>query len=180
MRSPTRFEADNTRWQISKFSNDVVAHQLPAHDRFAMSIDAMDVEDILGNIDAYGCDGGAPFAPPQRRLTIGGSCSSPCRAAERDRQSHPSRLAQCYQDDPDADAPIHKLLVLIGQCILAIALGYENINDHDQTASRSRFRRARGNVTVTRANYARPWRVNAQPSAGCGQGRRRSPSPFGV
>jgi DDE family transposase len=41
------------------------------------------------------------------------------------------RLARCFQDGRDPDALLHTVPSLIGQRIFAIALGYEDINDHD-------------------------------------------------
>ena len=43
-----------------------------------------------------------------------------------------SRLAQCFQDGRDPDAVVHQLPSLLCQRIVGIALGYEDINDHDQ------------------------------------------------
>ena len=41
------------------------------------------------------------------------------------------RLARCFKDGRDPDALLHTVPALIGQRIFAIALGYEDINDHD-------------------------------------------------
>ena len=41
------------------------------------------------------------------------------------------RVAACFTDHRDADQVIHALPTLIGQRIVAIALGYEDVNDHD-------------------------------------------------
>jgi Transposase DDE domain group 1 len=43
-----------------------------------------------------------------------------------------SRLAQCFQDGRDPEAIVHPLPSLLCQRIVGIALGYEDINDHDQ------------------------------------------------
>ena len=43
-----------------------------------------------------------------------------------------SQLAQCFQDGRDPDAVVHPLPALLCQRIVGIALGYEDINDHDQ------------------------------------------------
>jgi DDE family transposase len=42
------------------------------------------------------------------------------------------RLARCFRDGRDPDALLHTVPALLGQRIFAIALGYEDINDHDQ------------------------------------------------
>ena len=41
------------------------------------------------------------------------------------------RVAACFTDHRDADQVIHALPTLIGQRIIAVALGYEDVNDHD-------------------------------------------------
>jgi hypothetical protein len=41
------------------------------------------------------------------------------------------RVAACFTDHRDADQVIHALPTLIGQRIVALALGYEDVNDHD-------------------------------------------------
>ena len=41
------------------------------------------------------------------------------------------RVAACFTDHRDAEQVIHALPTLIGQRIVAIALGYEDVNDHD-------------------------------------------------
>ena len=41
------------------------------------------------------------------------------------------RVSACSTDHRDADQVIHALPTLIGQRIVAIALGYEDVNDHD-------------------------------------------------
>src|SRR5512134_3043913 len=41
------------------------------------------------------------------------------------------RVSACFIDHRDAEQVIHALPTLIGQRIVAIALGYEDINDHD-------------------------------------------------
>jgi hypothetical protein len=41
------------------------------------------------------------------------------------------RVAACFTDHREADQVIHALPTLIGQRIVAIALGYEDVNDHN-------------------------------------------------
>lgn len=41
------------------------------------------------------------------------------------------RVAACFTDHREAEQVVHALPTLIGQRIVAIALGYEDINDHD-------------------------------------------------
>ena len=52
-----------------------------------------------------------------------GACNKTIRLIER--------LAQHFQDGRDPDALLHTVPALLGQRIFAIALGYEDINDHD-------------------------------------------------
>ena len=43
------------------------------------------------------------------------------------------RVAACFSDGRDPGQLIHALPTLVGQRIVAIALGYEDVNDHDRT-----------------------------------------------
>jgi hypothetical protein len=42
------------------------------------------------------------------------------------------RVAGCFQDGREQDQVVHTLPALVGQRIVGIALGYEDVNDHDQ------------------------------------------------
>src|SRR5512134_1761993 len=42
-----------------------------------------------------------------------------------------ARVAACFTDHREAEQVVHALPTLIGQRIVALALGYEDINDHD-------------------------------------------------
>jgi len=42
------------------------------------------------------------------------------------------RVASCFQDGREQDQVIHTLPALVGQRIVGIALGYEDVNDHDE------------------------------------------------
>ena len=42
------------------------------------------------------------------------------------------RLAACFRDHRMADRVEHALPALLGQRIFALALGYEDLNDHDR------------------------------------------------
>jgi hypothetical protein len=86
-----------------------------------------------------------------------------------------SRLAQCFQDGRDPDATIHTLPALLGQRIFGIALGYQDLNDHDQlrhdpvlgvlagtlTAKRSTCAALAGKSTLNRLEHAA--KVGADP-----------------
>jgi hypothetical protein len=41
------------------------------------------------------------------------------------------RLAACFRDGRDPDRVVHALRTLVGQRIVGLALGYEDVNDHD-------------------------------------------------
>ncbi|WP_295444062.1 transposase [uncultured Thiodictyon sp.] len=43
-----------------------------------------------------------------------------------------ARLAEQFTDDRDLDAIEHTVLNLVGQSVYALALGYEDLNDHDR------------------------------------------------
>src|SRR5918911_4222699 len=42
------------------------------------------------------------------------------------------RFAGCFQDGRDADGLVHTVATLVGQRVFGIALGYEDLVDHDQ------------------------------------------------
>lgn len=45
------------------------------------------------------------------------------------------RLAECFQDYRDASRTEHSVASMVGQRIYALALGYEDLNDHDELRS---------------------------------------------
>ena len=65
-----------------------------------------------------------------------------------------SRLAQCFHNGRDPDVTIHKLPALIGQHIFAIALGYEDLNDHDRLRHNSVLGVLARTLTAKRSNCA--------------------------
>ena len=42
------------------------------------------------------------------------------------------RFAACFHDERRADRIEHEAVTLVGQRVFAIALGYEDLNDHDE------------------------------------------------
>lgn len=42
------------------------------------------------------------------------------------------RVARCFRDERDPDLVVHRMETLVAQRVHAIALGYEDINDHDE------------------------------------------------
>jgi hypothetical protein len=90
----------------------------------------MQTECIAGQLEFEGFDG--------RRVVAafdGGAVTSDAGAVllrEADRAiGLIERVAACFTDHRDADQVIHALPTLIGQRIVAIALGYEDVDDHD-------------------------------------------------
>jgi hypothetical protein len=77
------------------------------------------------------------------------------------------RFAACFRDYRRRDLIEHAVRTLIGQRVYGIALGYEDLNDHDQLrrdpllrrgdADRTLWRRCRGNV-------GRQFKARLQPS----------------
>src|ERR1700758_5042511 len=80
------------------------------------------------------------------------------------------RLATCFQDSRDPTYTVHRLETLLMQRIVGIALGYEDLNDHDElrhdpvlavlagklAAKRSDCAPLAGKSTLTRVELSRP------------------------
>jgi len=64
------------------------------------------------------------------------------------------RLARCFKDGRDPDALLHTVPALIGQRIFAIALGYEDINDHDHLRHDPVLQALAGKLTAKRSSCA--------------------------
>jgi hypothetical protein len=64
------------------------------------------------------------------------------------------RLARCFNDGRDPDALLHTVPALVGQRIFAIALGYEDINDHDHLRHDPVLQVLAGKLTSKRSNCA--------------------------
>jgi hypothetical protein len=64
------------------------------------------------------------------------------------------RLAQHFQDGRDPDALLHTVPALLGQRIFGIALGYEDINDHDHLRHDPVLQVLAGKLTAKRSNCA--------------------------
>src|SRR4249920_914004 len=94
----------------------------------------MQTECISGQLEFEGFDGRHVVA-----AFDGGAVTSDAGALllrETDRAIRLiERVAACFSDGRDPGQLIHALPTLVGQRIVAIALGYEDVNDHD----RSRF-----------------------------------------
>ena len=85
------------------------------------------------------------------------------------------RLARCFKDGRDPDALLHTVPALIGQRIFAIALGYEDINDHDHLRHDPVLQVLAGKLTCQAVELCGAGRqVDAQPAGARCQGRQRS------
>jgi hypothetical protein len=56
------------------------------------------------------------------------------------------RLAGCFRDVRDARFVEHSVATLVGQRVFGIALGYEDLNDHDPLMAARRLRAGGGQV----------------------------------
>ena len=66
------------------------------------------------------------------------------------------RLAACFSDDRRADLVEHRLPTLIGQRVFAIALGYEDLVDHDELRNDPVLAALSGKLEAKRADCAPP------------------------
>jgi hypothetical protein len=64
------------------------------------------------------------------------------------------RLARCFKDGRDPDALLHTVPALVGQRVFAIALGYEDINDHDHLRHDPVLQVLAGKLTPKRSGCA--------------------------
>jgi hypothetical protein len=64
------------------------------------------------------------------------------------------RLAACFKDHRDPDLIEHRVETLLTQRITAIALGYEDLNDHDQLRHDPIMAVLAGKLTATRSDCA--------------------------
>ena len=64
------------------------------------------------------------------------------------------RLAQHFQDGRDPEALLHTVPALLGQRIFGIALGYEDVNDHDHLRHDPVLQVLAGKLTAKRSNCA--------------------------
>jgi len=69
-----------------------------------------------------------------------------------------SRLAQCFRDARDPRLVEHSVAALVGQRVYGIALGYEDLNDHDELR--------RDPLMAVLAGKLEAWREDCAPVAG--------------
>jgi hypothetical protein len=102
------------------------------------------------------------FAPVGRREVVGsfdgGAITSDAgglllRATDR-RIGLIDRLAQCFIDHRDQDLIEHSVATLVGQRVVGIALGYEDLNDHDELRHDPIMAVLAGKLAAGRANCA--------------------------
>ena len=68
------------------------------------------------------------------------------------------RLAECFRDARDPRFVEHSVATLIGQRVFGIALGYEDLNDHDELRHDP--------LMAVLAGKLEAWRSNCAPAAG--------------
>jgi hypothetical protein len=102
------------------------------------------------------------FAPVGRREVVGsfdgGAITSDAgalllRAADR-KIGVIDRLAGCFIDRRDPDLIEHSVATLVGQRVVGIALGYEDLNDHDELRHDPIMAVLAGKLAAGRANCA--------------------------
>ena len=64
------------------------------------------------------------------------------------------RFAGCFKDHRDADLIEHEVRTLVGQRVYGLALGYEDLNDHDQLRHDPMFAVLAGKLTAKRSDCA--------------------------
>jgi hypothetical protein len=64
------------------------------------------------------------------------------------------RFAACFHDERRADRIEHEVTTLVGQRIFAIAVGYEDLNDHDELRHDPMMAVLAGKLTAEREEYA--------------------------
>src|SRR5215207_8296860 len=102
------------------------------------------------------------FAPVERRSVvagfIGGAITSDARAlllGATDRAiGLVERFAACFQDARNPDLIEHEMTTLVGQRVFGIALGYEDLVDHDQLRHDPILAVLAGKLTARRSDCA--------------------------
>jgi len=64
------------------------------------------------------------------------------------------RLAACFHDERRAELIEHQVATLVGQRVFAIALGYEDLNDHDELRHDAMMAILAGKLAAKREDYA--------------------------
>ena len=66
------------------------------------------------------------------------------------------RFAACFADARRPDLVEHEVATLVGQRVFGIALGYEDLNDHDQLRHDPAMASLAGKSTLNRLELSRP------------------------
>ena len=78
------------------------------------------------------------------------------------------RVAACFVDGREQDQVVHGLPTLVGQRIVGIALGYEDVNDHDELRHDPVLAVLAGKLEARRAELCAAGRQeHAQPAGAC-------------
>src|SRR5690606_9835650 len=80
------------------------------------------------------------FAPVERRAVVAGFDGGTSTSDAGGRLRGPTdraiglieRFARCFEDSRSPELIEHEVKTLVGQRVLALALGYEDLNDHDE------------------------------------------------
>ena len=83
------------------------------------------------------------------------------------------RMASCFTDRRDPRLLEHTVETLVGQRVFALALGYEDLNDHDELRHDPLFHVLAGKLEAKRSDCAR-WPARAR-STGWSTGRGARP-----
>src|SRR5258707_4415764 len=81
------------------------------------------------------------------------------------------RLAACFHDERRQDLIEHDVATLVGQRVFAIALGYEDLNDHDELRHDPMMAVLAGKLEARRGGCGPLARQKALQPAGPGQRR---------
>ena len=110
------------------------------------------------------------FACVERRRVVsafdGGTVSSDAGALLLGRTDEAigliDRLAGCFIDERDPQLIEHTVRTLIGQRVYGMALGYEDLNDHESLRHDGCLARSWGSLSRSVAATARRWRARAR------------------
>ncbi len=93
-------------------------------------------------VDCSDCSGG--------KLSSNGGSALLMMLAEQVRLFE--RVSACFTDHRDPSKVVHPLVALLGQRILGLALGYEDVNDHDELRRDRALSTAMGRVECARSD----------------------------
>lgn len=91
-----------------------------------------------------------------------------------------NRFAACFRDGRAADRVVHGLGDLIGQRVFALALGYEDLNDHDEVRFDPVMRTLSGRLAEPLAGKSTLNRLEHAPTDGADRYRRIGHDPEAI